>query len=88
MVWGSPITPKASKEESAAEMSGICSLDTEDMDASVYFICIGLKGRWPLVERGWMIRPSTAAQMRTLRARPGIMRLLRIVAVDIGDQAK
>lgn len=66
------MTPNASKAESEAARSGICSLGTDNTDVSAYFICTGLKGRWPFVESGWMTRPSTAAQMSTLRASPGI----------------
>lgn len=69
-----PITPKASNEEFGWERSGICSRFAGVIAESPYMILTGCAGRCPLVTNGWIIRPSTAAQMMILRAIPGIVR--------------
>lgn len=43
------------------------------MDASPYLILADWKGFCPLEDNGWMMRPSTAAKIKTLRARPGMV---------------
>ena len=84
-----PIIPNASKEEFGLDISGIWSRWTEDTELSPYLTLIGCGGRcccccccgccggggfcWLLVASGWIMRPSTAAQIRSLRARPGIL---------------
>lgn len=41
--------------------------------ASPYFTLTGCWARCPLVARGWITRPSTAAQIRSFRAILGIL---------------
>lgn len=69
-----PITPKASNEVPAAEVSGTWSRDAGLIDASPYLNRTGWKGFWPLDDNGWMMRPSIAAQTMIFRAIPGIVR--------------
>jgi hypothetical protein len=65
--------PKASKDELGADVSGVTSRDTVETEASPYLILTEGGGRWSFLEpRGCRIKPSTAAQMRTLRAKLGI----------------
>ncbi len=66
--------PKASKEELGLDRSGIDSRETVDISASPYFILTGGEDRCSFLEEsGCSISPSAAAQMMTLRARPGIL---------------
>jgi hypothetical protein len=65
--------PNASNDESGAEVSGIWSRGTADMDESPYLILTGWDGRCPFVGSGWMMRPSMAAHMRIFRESPGMM---------------
>ena len=69
----SPTMPKASNEELDLARSAVVSRDAGATDAPPYLISAGGEGRCPLADRGWMRRPSTAAQMMALRARPGIL---------------
>ena len=65
--------PKASNEELGAEVSGVKSLETVETEASPYLILTEGAGRCSFLEpKGCKINPSTAAQMRTFRAKLGI----------------
>lgn len=72
--------PKASKDELAGccdDRSGTASREMVDIEASPYLIRIGGEGEdrccWSFLElSGCSTSPSTAAQMMTLRARPGM----------------
>jgi hypothetical protein len=44
-----------------------------DIDPSSYFTLTDWEGHWPLEERGWIMSPSTAAQMRIFLAMLGIL---------------
>lgn len=66
-----PTSPNASKERPA---SGASSLDTAETEASPYLMRNNGDDRSFFEVRGCTIKPSTAAQMRTLRARLGIMK--------------
>jgi hypothetical protein len=63
-----PMIPNASKLELGREISGSWSLGITEIAASPYLTLTGGDARWPLDARGWIMRPSTAAQMRSLRA--------------------
>lgn len=69
--------PKASNDDLGgveSEMVDAWSRGTEATVASPYFTLIGPETRvCPLAASGWMTRPSTAAQIKSFRARPGIL---------------
>ena len=68
--------PNASNEASSSLGSDAkLPCDPGDTVASPYLMDRGWNGRCPLVERGWMINPSTAAQIKIFRAIPGIVSL-------------
>lgn len=73
-----PIMPKASKDKFGGVESGVVvvawSRDTEVTAASPYLILTGAGTLvCPLLANGWIKRPSTAAQIKSFRARPGII---------------
>lgn len=73
-----PIIPKASKEElgSLESVEVAWSRGTEVTVASPYLTLtgdVGVRAGCPLVASGWIIRPSTAAQTKSFRTRPGIL---------------
>ncbi len=69
--------PKASNDELGLDVSGRVSRPIGEIEASTYLSLRGGDGRWSFLELiGWITRPSTAAHMRILRARPDILVIL------------
>jgi len=75
--------PKASNEELGAEVSGVKSLETVETETSPYLILTEGAGRGSFLEpKGCKINPSTAAQMRTFRAKLGIFLFQETVTIQ------